>query len=70
MPLDSNFGFYSTHDFDSNNFYDISECLLSSDKSFSLINNCNIRNLSANFDKLSNNYVIRAKFSFFSNWSN
>lgn len=44
MPLDSNFGFYSTHDFHSNTFYDISECLLSSDKSFSLINNCNIRN--------------------------
>ena len=35
MPLDSNFGFYSTHDFHSN--YDISECLLS-DQSFSLIN--------------------------------
>ena len=33
--LDSDFGFYSTHDFHSN--YDISECLLS-DQSFSLIN--------------------------------
>ena len=35
MPLDSNFGFYSTHDFHSN--YDISECLLSY-QSFCLIN--------------------------------
>ena len=50
MPLDSNFGFYSIHDFHSN--YDISECLLSG-QSFSLIN-CNIRSLSANFHKLSN----------------
>ena len=49
-PLDSNFGFYSTHDFHSN--YDISKRLLR-DQSFSLIN-CNIRSLSANFDKLSN----------------
>ena len=50
MPLDSNFGFYCTHDFHSN--YDISECLLS-DQSFSLIT-CNTRSISANFDKLSN----------------
>ena len=50
MPLDNNFGFYSSHDFHSN--YDITECLLS-DQSFSLIN-CNIRSLSANFEKLSN----------------
>ena len=50
MPLDKNFCFYSTHDFHSN--YDINECLLSG-QSFSLIN-CNIRSLSANFDKLSN----------------
>ena len=46
MPLDSNFGFFSTHDFHNN--YDISECLLN-DQSFSLIN-CNIRSLSVNFD--------------------
>ena len=46
MPLDNNFGFYSTHDFHSN--YGISECLLS-DQSFSLIN-CSIKSLSANFD--------------------
>ena len=50
MPLDNNFGFYSIHDFHSN--YDINERLLH-DQSFSLIN-CNIRSLSANFDKLSN----------------
>ena len=50
MPLDNNFCFLSTHDFHSN--YDINECLLSG-QSFSLIN-CNIRSLSANFDKLSN----------------
>ena len=50
VPLDNNFCFYSTHDFHSN--YDIIECLLSG-QSFSLIN-CNIRGLSANFDKLSN----------------
>ena len=50
MPLDNNFCFYSTHDFHSN--YDINECLLGG-QSFSLIN-CNIRSLSANFDKLSN----------------
>ena len=50
MPLENNFCFYSTHDFHSN--YDINECLLSG-QSFSLIN-CNIRSLSANYDKLSN----------------
>jgi len=50
LPLDNNFCLCSTHDFHSN--YDINECLLSG-QSFSL-RNCNIRNLSANFDKLSN----------------
>ena len=44
MPLDNNFCFYSTHD--------INECLLNG-QSFSLIN-CNIRSLSAHFDKRSN----------------
>ena len=47
MPLENNFCFYSTHDFHSN--YDINKCLLSG-QSFSLIN-CNIRSLSANYDK-------------------
>ena len=50
MPLDNNFGFYSSHSFHSN--YEITECLLS-DQSFSLTN-CNIRSLSANFEKMSN----------------
>ena len=50
MPLENNFCFYSTHDFHSN--YDINKCLLSG-QSFSLIS-CNIRSLSANYDKLSN----------------
>ena len=50
MPLENNFCFYSTHDFHSN--YDINKCLLSG-QSFSSIN-CNIRSLSANYDKFSN----------------
>ena len=50
MPLENNFRFYSTHGLHSN--YDINECPLSG-QSFSLIN-CNIRSLSANYDKFSN----------------
>ena len=48
MPSDTNFGYYTPHDFHSSN--DIIECL-SNDKAFSALH-CNIRSLSANLDNL------------------
>ena len=48
MPNDTNFGYYTPHDFHSSN--DIIECL-SNDKAFSALH-CNIRSLSANLDNL------------------
>ena len=46
MPLNSNFGYYTAHEFHSNN--DIIQCL-SHDKAFSALH-CNIRSLAANHD--------------------
>ena len=46
MPLNSNFGYYTTHEFHSNN--DIIQCLFH-DKAF-LALHCNIRSLPANHD--------------------
>ena len=46
LPFDSNFGYYTTHEFHSNN--DIIQCL-SYDKAFSALH-CNIRSLAANND--------------------
>lgn len=48
MPSDTNFGYYTPHDFHSSN--DIIECL-SNDKALSALQ-CNIRSLSANLDNL------------------
>lgn len=48
MPSDTNFGYYTPHDFHSSN--NIIECL-SNHKAFSAIH-CNIRSLSANHDNL------------------
>ena len=48
MPSDTNFGYYTPHDFHSSN--DFIECL-SNDKAFPALH-CNIRRLSANLDNL------------------
>ena len=49
MPSDSNFNYFSTHDFHVNK--DISACL--SNNAFSFLN-CNIRSIQANIDNLIN----------------
>ena len=50
MPCDQNFGYYTTHEFHSNN--DVSECL-SNYKAISALH-CNIRSISANYENLLN----------------
>ena len=50
MPLDNNFGYYTTHEFHSSK--DIIECL-SHDKAFSALH-CNIRSLSSRHDNFLN----------------
>ena len=50
LPLDNDFGYYTTHEFHSNE--NIIQCL-SHDKAFSAMH-CNIRSLSANHDNLLN----------------
>ena len=58
MPLDNNFGYYTTHEFHSNK--DITECL-SHDKAFSALH-CNIRSLPANHGNFLNISELNYKF--------